>query len=41
MIAATVEPSAGSIPINVPIPEDRSIVYFSFFNSNNEGNLRA
>ena len=41
IIAATVEPSAGSIPIKVPIPDDLRIVYFSFFNSNNDGSLRA
>ena len=29
------------MPINVPIPDDLSIVYFSFFNSNKVGNLRA
>ena len=41
MMAATVDPSAGSIPIKVPMPDDLSIVYFNFFNSEKEGNLRA
>ena len=41
IIAATVDPSAGSIPIKVPIPDDLRIVYFNFFNSNNDGSLKA
>jgi len=36
-----VEPSAGKIPIKVPIPEDRNIVYFNFFNSAKVGSLNA
>ena len=41
IIAATVEPSAGSMPIKVPIPEDLRIVYFNFFNSARDGSLKA
>ena len=41
IIAATVDPSAGSMPIKVPIPEDLRIVYFNFFNSARDGSLKA
>ena len=41
IIAATVDPSAGKIPINVPRPDDLRIVPFKLFNSANVGSLNA
>ena len=39
-MAATVEPSAGKIPIKVPKPEDLKIRPFNFFNSAKVGSFK-
>ena len=41
MIAATVEPSAGKMPINVPIPDDRKIQFLNSLSSFHVGNFMA